>query len=291
MKNIGIVSNNDKEEAVETAKKIYDYLMKKESGINILLIDKDKMSKKYSLPSVNKEEFSKSIDIIIAVGGDGTFLRASKYSFEKGIPILGINAGNLGFLTVVDNCNMYDAIDKVLENSYEIEERMLLEGRFYKNEKLMKNTENFGLALNEFTIARSMLGKIIKFEIVVNKIPIKKFTADGLIISTPTGSTAYSLSAGGPIVEPKTEIIIITSICPHTLLNRSIIISPDNKIEIIINSRNDKDSVSIDGKTIPFSLQPDCLFEVKKSKSKLKIITFGEDIFFKVFREKFIERI
>src|SRR4030042_2080131 len=291
MKNIGIISNNEKKEAVETAKKIYDYIIKKGSGINILLLDKDKMSKKYSLPSVTEEKFSKSSDIIIAVGGDGTFLRASKYSFRKSIPVLGINAGNLGFLTVVETCNMYDAVDKILGNSYEIEERMLLEGGFYKNEKLLKNTELPGLALNEFTITRSMLGKIIGFEIIINKIPIKKFTADGLIISTPTGSTAYSLSAGGPIEQPKSEIIIITPICPQTLLKRSVILSPDNKLEIIINSRNEKDSVSIDGKTIPVNIQSDYIFKVKKSKLKLKLIVFNKDIFFKVFKEKFIERI
>jgi NAD+ kinase len=291
IKNIGIVSNNENKEAVETAKKIYDYIIKKENGINILLLDDDKMSKTYCLPSVSKDKFSKYADIIITVGGDGTFLRASKYSFEKSIPILGINAGNLGFLTVVDTAGMYDAIDRMLESSYKIEERMLLEGEFYKRGKLVDCPEISGLALNEFTIARSTLGKIIKFQIIVNKILIKEFTADGLIIATPTGSTAYSLSAGGPIVEPKTEIIIITPICPHTLLNRSIIISPYNEIEIIINSRNDKDVVSVDGKTVTFGLQPDCTFRVKKSKSKLKFITFSEDIFFKVFREKFIERI
>ncbi len=291
MKNIGIISNNENKEAIETAKKIYDYLIKKEKGFNILLLDKDKMPEKYRLPSVSEEEFSKSADIIITAGGDGTFLRASKYSFKKSIPILGINAGNLGFLTVVDTSNMYDAIDRILKNSYEIEERMLLEGRFYKDEKLIESPEILELALNEFAIARSMLGKIIKFQIVVNEILIKEFAADGLIIATPTGSTAYSLSAGGPIVEPKTEIIIITPICPHTLLNRSIIISPDNKIEIIINSRNDKDVVSVDGKTTTINMQSNCVFRVKKSNLKLKFITFSKDTFFKVFREKFIERI
>jgi NAD+ kinase len=199
--------------------------------------------------------------------------------------------GNLGFLTVVDACNMYNAIDRVLEGRYEIEKRMLLEGRFFKDGKIVENTGLPYLALNEFAITRSMLGKIIKFEIVVNGISIKSFAADGIIISTPTGSTAYSLSAGGPIVEPKSEIIIITPICPHTLLSRSVILSPDNKLEIIINSRNEKDSVSIDGKTIPVNIKSDYIFKVKKSKSKLKLIVFNKDIFFKVFKEKFIERI
>jgi len=289
MKNIGIVSNNEKQEAIEIAREIYDYLVKK--GNNVLLIETDKMPENYSLPSVSEEEFSAKNDLIIAIGGDGTFLRASKYSFKRGIPILGINVGSLGFLNVVDARNMYSAIDKVLRDRYEIEKRMLLEGKFFKKDKLLENTGLPYLALNEFAITRSMLGKIIKFEIIVNEVSIKNFAADGIIISTPTGSTAYSLSAGGPIVEPKSEIIIITPVCPHTLLSRSVIISPDNMIEIIINSRNDKDSVSVDGKTMPVSIRSDYIFKIKKSKLKLNLITFSKDIFFKVFKEKFIERI
>ena len=291
MKTIGIVSNNEKQEAMEFAREIYDYLIKKNGNVKVLLVETDRMPGKYRLPSVSEEEFSKKNNVIISVGGDGTFLRASKYSFKNEIPILGINMGNLGFLTVVDACNMYNAIDRVLEGRYEIEKRMLLEGRFFKDCKIVENTGLPYLALNEFAITRSMLGKIIKFEIVVNGISIKNFAADGVIISTPTGSTAYSLSAGGPIVEPKSEIIIITPICPHTLLSRSVILSPDNKLEIIINSRNEKDSVSIDGKTIPVNIKSDYIFKVKKSKLKLKLIVFNKDIFFKVFKEKFIERI
>lgn len=291
MKNIGIVSNNEKQEAIEIAREIYDYLIKKDSNVNVLLVEVDRMPESYHLPSVSEEEFSKESDVIISVGGDGTFLRASKYSFRKEIPVLGINVGNLGFLTVVDTCNMYSAIDKVLKDTYKMEKRMLLEGRFFKDKKVMENKDLPYLALNEFAVTRSMLGKIIRFEIVVNGISIKNFAADGVIISTPTGSTAYSLSAGGPIVEPKSEVIIITPICPHTLLSRSIILDPDNKLEIMINSRNEKDSVSVDGKTVPVSIKSDYIFKVKKSKLKLKLITFNKDIFFRVFKEKFIERI
>jgi len=291
MKNIGIVSNNEKKETIEVAKKIYDYIAGKGNNIKLLLLEKEEISREYSLPSVSEEDFSKSNDLIITVGGDGTFLRASKYTFERGIPIMGINAGNLGFLTVVEKGDMYKAIDSLLEGKYGIEERMLIESRFYRNNIPVKDKKIPTIALNEFAITRSMIGKIIRFTIVVNGIPIKESSADGLIVSTPTGSTAYSLSAGGPIVEPKSNVIIITPICPHTLLNRSIILDPDNKIEIMINSRNEKDSVSVDGKVLTLCLKENCLLKVKKSELKLKFITFKENIFFKVFRGKFIERI
>ena len=291
MKNIGIVSNNEKQEAIEIAREVYDYLIKKDRGFRVLLVETDKMPEVFGLPLVTEKEFSSKSDVIISIGGDGTFLRASKYSFLKEIPVMGINVGNLGFLTVAETSNMYEALDRLLKNKYEIEKRMLLEGRFFKNRKTIEKKEVPYLALNEFAITRSMLGKIIRFEILVNKISIKKFAADGIIISTPTGSTAYSLSAGGPIVEPKSEVIIITPICPHTLLSRSIILSPDNELEIIISSRNETDSIGIDGKTEQVSIKPDHIFKVKKSKSKLKLITFNKDTFFKVFKEKFIERI
>jgi NAD+ kinase len=291
MKNIGIISNNEKQEAIEIAREVYDYLIKKDRDIRVLLVETDKMPEVFGLTSISEKEFSSKSDVIISIGGDGTFLRASKYSFLKEIPVMGINVGNLGFLTVVETSNMHEALDKLLKNKYEIEKRMLLEGRFFKNRKAIKNEEIPYLALNEFAITRSMLGKIIRFEILVNKISIKKFAADGIIISTPTGSTAYSLSAGGPIVEPKSEVIIITPICPHTLLSRSIILSPDNELEIIISSRNETDSIGVDGKTEQVSIKPDHIFKVKKSQSKLKLITFNKDTFFKVFKEKFIERI
>ncbi|MDD5622061.1 MAG: NAD(+)/NADH kinase [Actinomycetota bacterium] len=291
MKNIGIISNNEKREAIEIAGKIHDYLIKKDRDIRIFFVETDKMPEIFGLPSVSESEFSNKNDVIISIGGDGTFLRASKYSFLKEIPVLGINVGNLGFLTVVDKCNINEALDRLLKNKYKIEKRMLLEGRFFKDDQIIENKKLPYLALNEFAITRSTLGKIIRFEIIVNKISIKKFAADGIIISTPTGSTAYSLSAGGPIVEPKSEVIIITPICPHTLLSRSIILGPDNELEIMVSSRNETDGVSVDGKTIQISIKPDYIFKVKKSRSKLNLITFNKDTFLKVFKEKFIEKI
>jgi NAD+ kinase len=289
MKNIGIVSNNDKQEAIETANKIYEYLIKKD--INVLMIESDKMPEFYSLPSVTEEEFSAKSDVILSVGGDGTFLRASKYSFKREVPVLGINVGNLGFLTVVDTDNMYDAIEKILKGDFKIEKRMILEGRFFKGKKELKDTGLPYLVLNEFAITRSMVGKIIKFEIIVNGISIKTFTADGIIVATPTGSTAYSLSAGGPIVEPRSQVIVITPICPHTLLNRSIILGPDKVLEIKIESKNNKDYASVDGKIASFNIKSGHVFKVKKSKIKLKLVSFSSNMFFKVFKEKFIERI
>ena len=289
MKVIGIISNNEKQEALEISKTVYDYL--KQRNIEVLLPDEDVLPDRYSLKSVPQEEFSDKADAIISVGGDGTFLRASKYSFHNQTPVLGINAGNLGFLTEVDPENIEEAMNELLKGSYSIEKRMLLEGRLYKDDKLIRNTGLPGIALNEFTITRSMVEKVIKMEIFVNDISIKSFAADGIIIATPTGSTAYSLSAGGPVVEPKAEAIIITPICPHTLFSRSIILGPDKILEVRLNSRNEEDILSVDGKTVVLNGPSKYLLRVIRSKKQLNLISFNPNAFFKVFKEKFIERI
>ncbi|MEE8325132.1 MAG: NAD(+)/NADH kinase [Candidatus Humimicrobiaceae bacterium] len=289
MKVIGIISNNEKQEALEISKTVYDYL--KNKNIEVLLPDEDVMPDHYSLRSVSQDEFSDKADAIISVGGDGTFLRASKYSFRNQTPVLGINAGHLGFLTEVDPENIEQAMNDLLEGSYSIEKRMLLEGRLFKDNKLIQNTGLPDIALNEFTITRSTIEKVIKMEIFVNDISIKSFSADGIIIATPTGSTAYSLSAGGPVVEPKAEAIVITPVCPHTLFSRSIILGPDKVLEVRLDSRNERDIFSVDGKTVALTRPAQYLLRVIRSKKQLNLISFNPNAFFKVFKEKFIERI
>ena len=289
MKIIGIVCNNEKQKAIEIARSVYDHFQAKK--IKVLLLDEDGMPARYSLPSVSQSEFSNKSEIIVSIGGDGTFLRASKYSFENETPVLGINVGDLGFLTEVDTANIAEAMDGLIAGSYSLERRMLLKGMLYKNGKMIKDTGLPDLALNEFTITRSMNEKVIKMEIVVNDISIKSFSADGIIVATPTGSTAYSLSAGGPVVDPNAEAVIITPICPHTLFSRSIILGPDNVLEIKLSSRNEKDILSVDGKTVPLRKPGKYLLKVRKSNKRLNLVSFNPNAFFKVFKEKFIERI
>jgi len=289
MKTVGIISNNEKQRALEIAGSVYDHLAGK--GIKVLLPEEDLFPKKHSHPSVSRDDFSDQCEAIISVGGDGTFLRASKYSFKNEVPILGINVGNLGFLTEVDTENISEAMDALIEGSYHIEKRMLLTGRLFKSNKPIKNTDLPDLALNEFVITRPMNEKVIKIEIIVNGISIKKFAADGIIIATPTGSTAYSLSAGGPVVEPEAKAIIITPICPHTLFSRSIILGPDKILEVRLRSGNKIDILSVDGKAFPLENPSKYTLRVTRSKKNLNLISFNPNAFFKVFKEKFIERI
>ncbi|MBM3707650.1 MAG: NAD(+)/NADH kinase [Actinobacteria bacterium] len=288
IKNIGLISNNKNQKAIIVAKKVYDYLKLK--SVTVSVLEDDAMPLKFKLPSINIKEFPFKIDMLISVGGDGTFLRAAKYSFARQVPVMGINVGNLGFLAEVNVKDCFKAVDGVLSNSYMIEERMLLELEIIRDNNHLKNSKNTNyIALNEFTINRSLMEKIIDIEVLVNKFSVINFRSDGLIISTPTGSTAYSLSAGGPIVEPTNEVIIITPLCAHNLFARSILLSCNNMLEIKIKTKNEHDVLSIDGVRQEIRLLTNDILRISKSKLKLKLITFDKNIFFKVFKEKLLK--
>jgi NAD+ kinase len=287
MKKIGLITNNNKQKAVNIAMHVYEYLV--ERKINVLLLSEDNMPVKYQLPSVGSDDFSASADAIISVGGDGTFLRAARYSFKRQIPVMGINVGNLGFLTEVNLKDYTTAIDDLLKGSYKIEERMLLEMVIQRGKRIIGDSDGAFTALNEFTLTRDMMSKIIDLEVIVNGLDVISFRADGIIIATPTGSTAYSLSAGGPIVEPMNESVIITPICAHSLFARSMVISPRNNLEIRLKSKNLNDILSVDGTKKDIFLHSGDILKINKSELKLKLITFNNNIFFKVFKEKLLK--
>jgi NAD+ kinase len=287
MKKIGLITNNNKKKAVNIAIHVYEYLI--ERKINVLLLAEDNMPVKYKLPSVSSDDFSASADAIISVGGDGTFLRAARYSFKRQIPVMGINVGNLGFLTEVNLKDYTTAIDDLLKGSYKIEERMLLEMVIQRGKRVIGDNNGAFTALNEFTLTRDMMSKIIDLEVIVNGLDVISFRADGIIIATPTGSTAYSLSAGGPIVEPMNESVIITPICAHSLFARSMVISPRNNLEIKLKSKNKNDILSVDGTKKGIFLYSGDILKINKSELKLKLITFNNNIFFKVFKEKLLK--
>ncbi len=288
MKKIGLISNNKKQKALNISRKIYEYLVNRQ--VEVLLLSDDSMAKKYSLPVVSDNDFSKSAEAIISVGGDGTFLKASRHSFKRQIPIMGVNVGNLGFLTEVNLKDYLTALDDLLRGSFKIEERMLLEMIIRRGKTIIKdNDEDAFTALNEFTITRNMMDKIIDLEVIVNGLEVISFRADGIIIATPTGSTAYSLSAGGPIVEPMNESVIITPLCAHSLFARSMVISPKNNLEIRLKSKNNNDILSIDGVKKDIILRNGDILKIYESDLKLKLITFNNNIFFKIFKEKLLK--
>lgn len=177
-------------------------------------------------------------DCILVLGGDGTLLRVAQDSSDKDIPIIGINIGNLGYLAEVEYENVDEAIDKLVNDQYHIEERMMLDG-----EVIWKNGESSGRisALNDVVLSRRQDLQIVGYRVFVNGLHLKDFYADGIILSTPTGSTGYNMSAGGSIVEPMAKLIVLTPVCPHTLNTRSIMLSPEDIVEVeILPPKGDK---------------------------------------------------
>lgn len=230
--------------------------------------------------SAPPEELVGKVEIVCVFGGDGTLLYAARLIGAKGIPILGINLGSLGFLTEVKLDEMHSAFEGLLSGEYRLEERVLLNVEVVRNGNVIAQYR----ALNDAVINKGALARIIDLEVSVNSQPVLFTRADGLIISTPTGSTAYSLAAGGPILYPTLDAFIITPICPHALANRPVVISDRDTVGVCLRHGADV-MLTVDGQ-VGMPLQPQDHLSVHRAHSTLKLaLPFG-GAFFKLLREK-----
>ncbi len=231
MKNILLITNKEKDPEGKYTKRIKFYLEAK--GVNVTCI-----FEKYSEePGVDELELHPdNIECALVLGGDGTLLKAARDMMVYEVPLLGVNLGTLGYLTEVEIGNIEHALDRLLSGEFVLEERMMLEGRVYHKD----SDDEYDVALNDIVIARCGTLKMQKFDIYVNGRFLHGYSADGMIVATPTGSTGYNMSAGGPIVEPSASIIMLTPICSHTLNTRSIILSSDDEVIIDIPLGRDR---------------------------------------------------
>lgn len=224
-------------------------------------------------------------DCVLVLGGDGTLIRAAREVVRKGLPLLGINLGTLGFLTETDTANATEVLERLMKEEYEIEERMMLYGRM-----LSKGGEVSGnLALNDIVISRSGSLRVVNFKIYVNGEYLHSYNADGVIVSTPTGSTGYSLSAGGPVVEPSASMIILTPICPHSLNTRSIILSSKDQVEIEIGpgrKREKEEAAAVFDGDIEVLMETGDRILIHKAERKTKIVKISKISFLEVLRRK-----
>ena len=234
------------------------------------------ISKELNIKITN--EISES-DLIISIGGDGTFLKSARLSCEK--PIIGIHTGTLGFLTEIKSNNMKNALIELLNGNYHIEERMMLEGEIVRKDGEIKKIPK---ALNEIGISKNILG-VVRFDVLVDGKLINSYTADGILVCTPTGSTAYNLSCGGPIVDPTAKILTLTPIAPHTVINRSIVLSDDSTVEIRITEIRDSTTsfVLYDGH--PIEVFNGDVIKIEKSDKLTKIIKLEDASFIDTIRE------
>ncbi|MBQ2635870.1 MAG: NAD(+)/NADH kinase [Methanobrevibacter sp.] len=232
----------------------------------IAISTKEKLISECLKLDIDVTDSIESADIVISIGGDGTFLKTSRIAEEK--PIIGINTGTLGYLTEINPENIKEALTDLINGNYYIEKRMMLEGEILKsNGEIVKVPES----LNEIAISKNSFG-VVRFDAIINEKLINSYTADGILVCTPTGSTAYNLSCGGPIVDPTAHIITLTPIAPHTVINRSIILSDDSVVEIKITElrENTTSYVLYDGK--PIEVFSGDIIRIRKSEKITKII-------------------
>ena len=233
------------------------------------------------------EDFYKMIeacDTIIAVGGDGTIIHSAKHAAVANKPILGINVGRLGFVAGLE-MNELDYLKDLVDGNYTVENRMMLSISFVQNGK----SKSY-YALNDAVIARGSLSRIVDFKVSFNENNVCDYRADGLIIATPTGSTAYSLSAGGPVIDPSMQCIILTPICPHSLFTRSVVFGPESRLSVLSKSNYDSEIfLTVDGET-SIQIQNGESITFCSSKLVAKLIKLKHKNFYEVVNEKLAER-
>lgn len=277
MKRIGIICKTGRTEPLEILKEFLPWLRKK--GYEVFL-DSETSS------LLNMEGYSRSlvpslVEVIIVLGGDGTMLGVARLVGDRGIPILGVNLGGLGFITEVNRDEIFDAVEKVLSGRCSVEERIMLTAVVYRQGEKIADF----VVLNDVVINKGALARIIDLETYIDKLYVTTFKSDGLIISTPTGSTAYSLSAGGPILYPTLNSIVLTPICSHTLTNRPIVLPDRVAVEIVLRSESEDVFLTLDGQ-VGFSLRKDDVVEVRKSDFTTKLLMPCERDYFQVLRTK-----
>ncbi len=222
-------------------------------------------------------------DIVISIGGDGTLIHAAKFALPFDKPVLGINTGRLGFLTRMEQ-NEFGRLGRLFSGDYLVENRMMLELTYQKED----GAEERVCALNDIVLSRGSLSRIIDLSIDCGGKPVSRYRADGLIFSTPTGSTAYSLSAGGPVVEPSVECIVMSPVCPHSLFARTVVFAADREVTVRTSfERSNEAYVTIDGAE-GFPIRPGDCVTVRKSGRYAKLISFDQS-FFEILSKKFID--
>lgn len=278
IKKIGLIFKWHDERVPEIAKDIIPWLQAHDVEVFIDETTAKQLAVRTSV--IPTDELAENVDVIGVFGGDGTLLHAARLVGSTGIPIIGINLGSLGFLTKFKIEEMHTAFDDLLKGQYQLQERMLLDVEVIKAGKTVVQYR----ALNDAVINKGALARIIDLDISVNDQPMLLTRADGLIISTPTGSTAYSLAAGGPILYPTLDAILIAPICPHALTNRPVVIPNRDVVKVCLHRGNDV-MLTVDGQVGMPLLEQDCL-NISRAKSDMRLVLPAGNTFFNLLREK-----
>ena len=278
IKCVGVVVKPNHKEAWQTACELSEWLEKR--GIELIGSphEEDEIC---PIEEVGTEEFKDKADLIVVLGGDGTMISTARLIGSREVLVLGINYGSLGYLTEFRIEEMFTALEQILTGNYELDRRVMLEVEHRRNDKKLAS----GRVLNDVVINKAVLARIIEIEVNLNNLFVNDFRADGLIVSTPTGSTAYSLSAGGPIVYPSMNAVVLTPICPFTLTNRPIVIPDSAEIKLRLKNESDGVVLTLDGQ-IGYQMQTDDCVLIRKSPMTFNLVQPPNRNYFDVLRNK-----
>jgi NAD+ kinase len=264
------------------AKPVLEALLKwsETRGIEPIL-DVDTASIVGTTSAYKKSDVPSAVHLIVVLGGDGTLLSVARLVEGKDVPILGVNLGSLGFLTEVTIAELFPVLEDAVAGHYSVSERVMLNCQVYRQGERIAQA----VVLNDVVINKGALARIIELETYVDGVYVNTFRADGLIIATPTGSTAYSLAAGGPILYPSLEALVINPICPFTLTNRPVVIPDTVTIEVILVKENEDVMVTLDGQ-MGFALRYRDVVEIRKAETRLRLIECPGKNYFEILRTK-----
>lgn len=284
MKSFFVITNPIKDRDYSIAKSVIEYLEIHGGKCRFAPCDIDENNPDKT-EYINSDIIPNDVEGIIVLGGDGTILQIARDTVKRQIPIVGMNIGNLGYLAEITKDNFREALDALLEDHYKIEPRMMLKGTIYReNKPILTDT-----ALNDIFVTKSYNYKMINIKNYVDGAHLNSYFTDGVIVSSPTGSTGYSLSAGGPIVSPQASLFLITPLAPHTMINRSVIVPSENKITIELGKgrygHDTKAAVSFDGKNLAYIKSGDSV-EISRSEIDVKMLKIFDNSFMDVLSQK-----
>lgn len=284
IKRIGVVVKPHQPDVLETLCQLTKWLS--ERGITLFgspQIERERIEHQTgcAVEVVNENELAQQVDLMLVLGGDGTMIATARMVGDTKVPVIGVNYGGLGYLSEFPLEELYPALDSILAGEYRVQQRLMLTVELWRGEELVTRNR----VLNDVVVNKSALARIIEIEAYLNEQIVNLFRADGLIVATPTGSTAYNLSAGGPIIFPSMNAVVITPICPFTLSNRPIVVPDDSMIEVRLMTKNEEVALTLDGQ-VGFPLQAGDRAVIRKSNTAFNLVQPPNRNYFDVLRNK-----
>jgi NAD+ kinase len=284
IKRVGIVVKPHQPDALKTVCEVVEWLYKR--GIALvggLEIEHERIEHETgcAVETLDQEKLAASVDLMLVLGGDGTMIATARMIGDSEVPVLGVNYGGLGYLAEFRIEELFTALESILTGNYRLDKRLMLAVELLRGEECITRNR----VLNDVVVTKSALARIIEIEAYLNQQFVNSFRADGLIVSTPTGSTAYNLSADGPVIYPSMNAVVITPICPFTLSNRPIVVPDESEIELRLKTHNEEVVLTLDGQ-VGCPLRPEDRVLIRKSQTTFNLVQPTNRNYFEVLRDK-----